>query len=272
MKIFLFICISVLSALILFQYKTSSNERIQIEHYADQQMTSLDKNHEITRTRHEKEADENLVEVTPDQASSGNFSSANQAVRNWYANRGDDPVFDSNNNMYASYSNDAIDQLANNGDIYAIRELAKRIGKGEIRDAGLDRLREIFWKAAVYGSTWGIKRYAKLEMVGFSSLENSNLPENKDKIIHALALLNVAGMRGDKLALLKDANTIIQMNKVELNEEDINKILTLSQQYYKKLEYERTSLGLDKFDNSIPEEVEAYFAMYSESLDLSYPF
>lgn len=164
-----------------------------------------------------------------------------------------------NEKVYESYDTGTLETLANNGDVRAMLQLARRyaeefIAKGDA-DKGLELRNELYFKAAVYGSTGALLQLGLAANTG--SLKSSK--KGRELALEPLAYYEVAAMRGDRLAKSRLSDLSIKENDLILNDADYAYIETRAEEIYQDLQRQRHDLGLGEFDNEIPEPVVRYF-------------
>lgn len=164
-----------------------------------------------------------------------------------------------NEKVYESYDTGTLENLANSGDVRAMLQLARRyaeefIAKGDA-DKGFELRNELYFKAAVYGSTGALLQLGLAANTG--SLKSSK--KGRELALEPLAYYEVAAMRGDRLAKLRLSDLSIQGNDLILNDADYTYIETRAEEIYQDFQRQRHDLGLGEFDNEIPEPVVRYF-------------
>lgn len=168
----------------------------------------------------------------------------------WQISRGWFDTSNANQDDYKTYSKEALEELAKNGDIKALHLLEK--------SASLSESKDLMLKAAVYGST---RAFANL--INIATTEYSGSPteiEAKETLINIAVFSTLAQMRSDFLLPLE--NEVLRFEKkyaVTLDDADLQLVAEKSSALYNDLERQREQLGLGKFDNSIPPVVQAYY-------------
>jgi hypothetical protein len=181
-------------------------------------------------------------------------------VKQWFMERGN--FYASEDTEYKNYDESTLRTLANGGDIRALHELADRYIYGKISGPeghGVKATNELFWKAAVYGSTEALSGLAlNKETLDYSDTGPER--ENRQHALEILSLYNTAALRGDEWPNLVNAKDFKFLNHINLSDDEKKYIEQRSQEIYNDLLQKRIELGLGDFDNSQPESVKKYFA------------
>lgn len=168
-------------------------------------------------------------------------------ARGWFETMGGEVADD-----YRSYSREALLQLADTGDIRALQLLALRSSATEYKPL-LD-------KAAIHGSIFALKMQANSLLAHSGITASSPQADKRQVLFEAAAYGEVAKIRGDLMTTGNSDVTYLEKTyNLNFSEEDRKSILARSQEIYADLEAQRISVGLGKFDNSIPPAVRAYF-------------
>jgi hypothetical protein len=173
-------------------------------------------------------------------------------VINWQEARG---WYDTSNNTqddYKTYSDDTLRQLAESGDLRALHLLAQW--------APEETSKELLTKAAIYGSTFALFNLSN-NILAHSGITRDMSEERKRPVlIESAAHIMVATIRGDILNTKHLGINIIEGRfNMKLSDDDLELVNARAQEIYSSLESQRISLGLGKFDNSIPPAIKAYF-------------
>lgn len=158
------------------------------------------------------------------------------------------------NTEYAQYSPETLKKLAQEGDSQAIDAL----GAYYLKELGVDAAKQFYFDAAVQGATQVFTHLAKIESY-YKYGNAASVEEKNASVIEVVALYNVAKLRGNRWPNITGADSFINMNKIQLSEDDVQKIELRSQEIYDQLQQKRTELGLGAFDNSVPDSVKKYF-------------
>ena len=169
----------------------------------------------------------------------------------WLAARGWYDVSNNNKDDYKTYSKEALEQLANNGDLKALTLLVKGTGGSERKN--------LETKAAVYGSTFALVGLIRATLP--LSAEVLSSEQKKARILEGAAYAKVAEMRGDLWPTYEDHLKEIEDGtyKEKFTDEDRQAIDAIANDIYADLESQRMALGLGKFDNSYPPLIRAYY-------------
>lgn len=148
----------------------------------------------------------------------------------------------SDHSVYLGYELKTLAELAKQNDPLATQVLAQKL----VISKDFKKALPIYTHAGVLGSTSSLKDLANL-MVGIKAFKED---------LHAYYELSVlskfADMRGDAIASEAIAKMAAKYSLpgVPVPDALLHKIDTAAQQYYSKLEEQRLSLGLGKFDDS----------------------
>ena len=190
-------------------------------------------------------------------------------IKQWYRDRG--KFFASQDVEYKNYDELTLKKLADSGDIRALHALADLYIDDEhfgLEGYGLEATNDLFWKAAVYGSTEALNRLAlNMQVVKYSN-DGPEL-ENRKHALEILSLYNVAALRGDELPNIANASDFKFLNHINLSDDENNFIERRSWDIYNHLLQRRVELGLGNFDNSQPESVKKYFINMRETARLN---
>lgn len=179
-------------------------------------------------------------------------------------------VFDEENKNkdYANYSDDTLESLADNGDVFAMKTLAMRLLTLKIKQ-GVDnpnfadineRYKHYVKQAVLHGDG---------EMIAFMPELSPHIPPMKEgkvarneAAIHNLAIAEFFGLRGrleDKYVRQREVFIYFFPEKNSITDVEIAEVKLKGKQIYDQYERERIELGLGPFDNSISEGMQAYF-------------
>jgi hypothetical protein len=187
--------------------------------------------------------------------------SETEILRKWDESRG---RFDGESlKEYADYNMDTLKVLADGGDLKAMIALSKLYISDEYAgEYGSSYSMPLLKKAAAYGSSYAMELYA----TNYDSMHYVDGSYTHDVMLEVLAWNNAAALRGDMYPN-STARLELQRKKVQLNEIDIQKIRTRSQEIYNEVLAERKALGLGDFDNSVPPEVKKFFSYFENYMD-----
>lgn len=145
--------------------------------------------------------------------------------------------------LYATYDDTTIWQLASEGDLLALSIWAKTLKK-QGRDEEALQTKMI---AAVYGSSEALTNLATSHQVRSWS-ESLSEQERVNNIKSMLVYAEVAAKRGDRNGVLAG---LLELNHqdVELSPEDVKQIRNAANDLFASLEKQRESLGLESFNN-----------------------
>ena len=175
-------------------------------------------------------------------------------VDKWRESRG--YFSDADFQMYENYGIETVKRLASDGDVKAIRTLARMYTtKGGDPDLVVSTLRE----AAIRGSS------EALILVGMITKTPRHFPQfsgpdgdelYKKDMLESLAIFKAASIRGDREVEERITETRSQL---KLTPEDDRYIEQRGTEIYNEMEEKRKALGLGPFDNSIPPQVNDYY-------------
>lgn len=153
--------------------------------------------------------------------------------------------------IYQNYPLAVLRGLGDAGDIHALQELGQRASK-----AGNFKLAFDYYEAAtIYGSTTALAYLRdKYELANRLYLDKSN---GKHALVMIFSYLRVAELRGDYSDSM-GVDRLAEMHertygKTELDEIDYRVIERMAAAIYTGMETRRTELGLEPFDNTVPE-------------------
>ena len=182
------------------------------------------------------------------------------------------PDAEKEQNVYNSYAEDALRVLAKDGDITALHGLADRYGDLDyIRSHGIDvlsvsKIRDGFLTdAAIRGSTRALMEISLQYESEYASKAES-LEEKKAAEVEKLAIRKVAYLRGDPESYLSGLKISKSVYGVDIGDDEKERIDIRAKEIYGQLQERRKNLGLDGFDNSVPEVVKNFYeSIYGEN-------
>lgn len=175
-----------------------------------------------------------------------------ERIKAWFASRGNYSFYGPEvYSEYQDYDVATLMKLDNNGDLRAMHVLADRAET-------LQERKSILYKAAIYGSTEALARIA-----GIQDLERRdsarNYEEKKAALFDVLAYQKVAEIRGDWWPNIQMKDYYLKQYKIELTPQDYEVVGGIADEIFKDMQRQRRSLGLDDFDNSVPDEVIKFY-------------
>jgi hypothetical protein len=182
------------------------------------------------------------------------------------------PDADKEQNAYNSYTEEALRALAKDGDIAALHVLADRYGDIDyIKANGIDILTvarisdDFLTQAAIRGSTRALMEISVQYEAEYASKAVSP-QEKKAAEIEKLAIRKVAYFRGDPDSYLSGLKVAKSVDGVDITDDDKERIDLRAKEIYSQLQEKRKNLGLDDFDNSVPEVVRDFYeSIYGKS-------
>lgn len=184
-----------------------------------------------------------------------------EEIRKWFSSRGNFSFLGPEYlNDYRSYDNKTLHQLSDTGDLKAMYILSERADS-------LEKMREIHWKAALYGSTQAIIEIGSLnEELNFNNLDPAT---KKQKAMDAFSFYEAAQMRGDWWGIMSSGRSITIRHNINFTPEEKQKIENKAKSVYNELQEQRIKLGLGEFDNSVPDSVIQFYEMILHSQSAS---
>lgn len=208
------------------------------------------------------------------------LSSSDKAdIRDWH--KADVLTIDAANSDYASYDESLLSELAQSGDVKAMKLLVTRYLKRSNETSDLEVISELsekidalVEKSVIYGDRelFGMmpgKNLLKAKLV--SPL--SSPAEKRDAAINLLAYGEFMGLRGSLGDKYQEQMTLYSTYSnyglpQQLSENDKTVIRTQAKSIYDEYEQKRLHLGLGAFDNTIPEgKKKAFELQYQQYLE-----
>lgn len=177
-----------------------------------------------------------------------------EVVRKWEESRG---RFDEESlKDYAGYDLDTLKSLAENGDVKAMIALARLyVSEQYAGEYGVKYSMPLLKVAAIHGSSYAMELYA----IQYEAEYFVNGTSDRNVLLETLSWNNAAALRGDVYPN-NSATLDLRRKNIQLNAEEIQSVRNRSEEIYQQLLSERRSMGLGDFDNSVPVEVQKYFA------------
>lgn len=168
---------------------------------------------------------------------------------------------------YATYSVSDLEKMANAGDKVALEMLPTKYyefvqnNKDTLSKEAVvhinEKAQQAYVNAAVRGSTRALIRMG--DEVLLRGIASRSDEEIKHTLKSTLLFYKTAIIRGDLEAELKQLRLLDRYPQIDISAEDLNEINDKSRDYYNFLSEEREKLGLDSFDNSVPDIVRKYY-------------
>lgn len=176
-------------------------------------------------------------------------------VTRWFASKGYFDIYGlDDQNDYKNYDEATLEKLAKDGDIHAIHELA-------VKQEHLDKRRNLFYGAAVHGSTAAIMDIGTSIWVE-ANLDEKSEEEKKGVILESLSFYHAAYLRGDSWALLNAGSSLLALHPTNLSQSDVEQIKRRGSEVYTEIQNNRNQLNLGVFDNSTPAAVKLFIEDY----------
>jgi hypothetical protein len=177
-------------------------------------------------------------------------------VKSWMEARGHYGPDDGSLNEYKAYDLETLERLADAGDLKAMVALSWLYLSPEqlVHPDSLIKYERILHKAALYGSTEAL---GSLSM-HTAKLEPGTREVKRENLLEAFAWAHVGTLRGDMYPS-ENAMSDARIHDFEFTDAAIAQIKSRAHEIYNQLEQERIEMGLGKFDNSRPPEVDNLF-------------
>lgn len=177
-----------------------------------------------------------------------------EVVRKWEESRG---RFDEESlKDYAGYDLEILKSLVENGDIKAMIALAMLYVSEQYAGVyGVKYSMPLLKVAAIHGSSYAMELYA----IQYEAEHFVNGTNDRGVLLESLSWNNAAALRGDVYPN-NSATLDLRRKNIQLSSDEIQTIRSRSEQIYQQLLSERRGMGLGDFDDSVPAEVQKYFA------------
>lgn len=157
--------------------------------------------------------------------------------------------------VYATYTTEVLEELADEGDFAAIEALERRYSMSHSTDyAALNQLRE---KAAIFGVT-----FASMSIGHFHLDEAKYIAESeeasRESIVKGLAWLEFTRMRGD-LMVEQEIDNALKDPALKVSDADVQYAKTEAKRIYQRLSDQREARGLPEFDDEVSEGAAALY-------------
>lgn len=179
-------------------------------------------------------------------------------ITQWYAKRGKF-ISAEGEAEYLSYDQGTLEKLAVAGDIRAMQMLAKLyLDRDHFQQYGFDAAKKQYWNAAVHGSSEALIALANLEKTTAFDLATDEA-DRRSKALEVLALYRAAELRGDLWSPSNQVPVFKEMNHINLSDIENVSIDQQASKIVNDLQQQRNIVGLNDFDNSMPESVVKFF-------------
>ena len=176
-----------------------------------------------------------------------------QKRQEWLAGKG--YFYNGEVDAYDTYDIRALEALADQGDLVAIHALIERHMDSENTDR--EKLFGTYVLASVHGSTNALVATGHFHQMKFDSHSLWNDDIDRASLVNWMAFNEVAVRRGDIDAGVKLERNLAS-RKIEVSEADRALVEEAADIIYASLAQERAKLGLDEFDNSVPDYISGY--------------
>lgn len=150
---------------------------------------------------------------------------------------------------YEKYDLATLKIMVDSGDVLAQAQLAEHY-------YGDDHKREIY-KAMAMGSTSAVTRRGATLMSEYE--DSNNDAQRNETLIEVLGLYEMGALRGDPYNQIVTQDWFIKKHAIQLTEQDKIAIKQRGKEIYNEVQQQRFELGLDEFDNTVPEAVSNYY-------------
>lgn len=197
---------------------------------------------------------EKIAPSSPEIKTLAGTPSEAEVVRKWEESRG---RFDEESlKDYAGYDLDTLRSLVANGDVKAMIALARLyISEQYAGEYGVKYSMPLLKVAAIHGSSYAMELYA----IQYEAEHFVNGTSDRNVLLETLSWNNAAALRGDVYPN-NSATLDLRRKNIQLSANEIQSIRNRSEEIYQQLLSERKNMGLGDFDNSVPVEVQKYFA------------
>ncbi len=197
---------------------------------------------------------EKIAPFSPEIKTLAGTPSEAEVVRKWEESRG---RFDEESlKDYAGYDLDTLRSLVANGDVKAMIALARLyVSEQYAGEYGVKYSMPLLKVAAIHGSSYAMELYA----IQYEAEHFVNGTSDRNVLLETLSWNNAAALRGDVYPN-NSATLDLRRKNIQLSANEIQSIRNRSEEIYQQLLSERKNMGLGDFDNSVPVEVQKYFA------------
>ncbi|HTF97092.1 MAG TPA: hypothetical protein VL995_13235 [Cellvibrio sp.] len=175
-----------------------------------------------------------------------------EKIKSWFAARGNYSFYGPDAySEYKNYDNETLTKLSDDGDLRAMHVLSERAGN-------LLERKSILIRAAVYGSTEALSRLSTIQDLDKRDTVKT-VEDKKMALFEILAYQEAAEIRGDWWPKIQMRDYYTKQYQIELNSQDNALIAGMAKEIYEELSQQRKRLGLDDFDNTVPDEVMKFY-------------
>lgn len=181
-------------------------------------------------------------------------------VKKWFAQHGE--LFGEVDLEYQSYDENTLRSLGGNGDIRALHRLAEIcLDKDHymLEGYGPAAAEGHLWMAAILGSSKALADLALMHDVRVFGAPNMSDAEKRSVAIEVLARYNAASLRGNRYPNINDASAFKETYQIDLSAGEQVLVNQRSKEIYENMSAKRRELGLNEFDNSVPDSVSNFF-------------
>ncbi len=172
-------------------------------------------------------------------------------IKDWFAQRGNFSFMgDEQLSDYATYEDNVLIKLGENGDLRALHVLADRA-------KNINDFESVLHKAAVLGSTEALIRMGAINEA--ENLDSMNVDDRKAKIIEALSYYDAAQLRGDWWGSIVRGENLLKRYSHEINQQDKDAVQENAKKIYDEIQKARNAQELGEFDNSVPDSVIKFY-------------
>lgn len=206
---------------------------------------------------------EKIAPFSPEIKTLAGTSSEAEVVRKWEESRG---RFDEETlKDYAGYDLETLRSLVKSGDVKAMIALARLyVSEQYSAEYGVKYSMPLLKTAAIHGSSYALELYA----IQYEAEHFVNGTHDRAVLLESLSWSNAAALRGD-IYPNNSATLELRRRNIQLNTEEIQSVWRRSEEIYKQLLAERRAMGLGDFDDSVPVEVQKYFAYLENYMNVN---
>nr|WP_324258029.1 hypothetical protein [Cellvibrio fontiphilus] len=259
-SLFSFLFVSACGAFLYFYLQGDYTAQNKIE--ITKKIDSVDKSLIVSSESTAKTAIEAQAQLQPTMLKDGYVlisPSELAQLEDWLTSKGYFPETDVD--IYDSYSEDSLKELAKNGDLIAMNVLSTRfVGLGNEKEATF-----YMGLSVIYGSTVALDNLT-IYTAPRPPYDNTE-QERRPAVIETLAVIDVIAKRGDIALSRVSHDSFLNSYKrlygteLKLNEEEIQIIRKRSQAIYDMYNQVRIENGLGEFDNIEPEGAKKFFGV-----------
>lgn len=182
-----------------------------------------------------------------------------EALREWRREHGYGRGMEPNDTEYDSYSIETLEKLVQSNDIRAMNQLANKLYG--MHNKGYESAKAMHELAAVHGSTKALNAIAHKTMISKvmrAEKEGLSIEQKRELWVDVLSWYLLARMRGDNEYVSSLLPAHLETYNANLLPEDWQSARDKAGAMYESLQQKRLALGLEPFDNSVPDAVKKW--------------